>query len=468
MRTYTEPARETPVAYEPDVIVCGGGVTGCAAALSAAHSGASVLLVERNGVLGGTATAGLMANIGNLFMTGEDTPVVKGVPREIVERMAAAGGTRPNWSRAELPGVVIDPEVFKMVLLDMLREAGVEVLFHALTVGAVMEGNAVRGVIIESKSGRQAAISPAVLDATGDADVAHFAGAPYSAEPNGGSLEFRLCNVDLDRAVDYFEVYQHAFPAGRDYVRDFDSFARNYRDFGFFFFPHGGGAHFQPWLDVIERGEYHDKEGDWYGLNAFGLYGLRGDGTVVVNSNFLVVDGVDVRSLSRAQAEAHIYVKKATDFLRRYLPGFENAHIVAMAHDWGQRLSRLIEGRAKLTKQDALEGRKWDEVIARAPTKRPDEPPLGYEIPFGVMAPQGIEGLLVPSGKNVSTEPRGMLRGMSYCMSLGTAAGAAAAVGAARKLGPAEAPIREIQAQLIKLGTYLGEPDRLAELGLVT
>lgn len=109
------------------------------------------MLIERNGVVGGTATAGLMANIGNAFMTNENFPVVRGIPREIVERLVAEGGTKPNWHRPEQPGIIFDPEIMKLVLTDMLREAGVEVLLHAFTVGAIKEDSRVVGVLIESK-----------------------------------------------------------------------------------------------------------------------------------------------------------------------------------------------------------------------------------------------------------------------------------------------------------------------------
>lgn len=335
MKTYFEPPRETPVAYEPDVIVCGGGVTGCTAALAAARCGAKVLLIERNGVLGGVATAGLMANITNMFMTDNDVPVVKGIPKEIVDRMVAEGGTHPNWHRAELPGIVIDPEIFKLVLSDMLIEAGVEILLHTVTAGAIREGNAVSGVLLESKSGRQAAFAGNVIDATGDSDVIYHAGAPYQVDKADGSMEFRLANVDIDRAVEYFGEHRDTFPGNKDYVRDYDSFRRNWYDYGFFFFPHGGGRTFGPWKEAVERGEYQTEHGEWYGLNAFGMYALRGDNTVVVNSNFHHVSGVDVREFSRVEIEARRMCHIAADFLRKHLPGFENAHLIATAEDWG-------------------------------------------------------------------------------------------------------------------------------------
>ncbi|MCL6520025.1 MAG: FAD-dependent oxidoreductase [Armatimonadetes bacterium] len=460
MKTYHEPSRDIPIVYEPDVIVVGGGVSGCSAAISAARNGAKVLLIERNGVVGGTATAGLMANIGNAFMTNENFPVVRGIPREVVERLVFEGGTKPCWHRPEQPGVIFDPEKMKLVLIDMLREAGVEVLLHALTVGAIKEGNRVVGVLIESKSGRQAAIAKNVIDATGEADIASYAGAPCRIVASGGSMLFRLANVDLDRAVDWIGEHRDSFPNNSDGVKDYDTFRRNWKEFGFFFFPHHGGKAFKPWNDAIERGEYSEKDGDWYALNAFGMYGLAGDGTVVINSNYLWLTDVDARQYTRAELEGRRMCHKVAEFLRKHLPGFENAVVIQTAEDWGQRRNRLIEGRSTLTKDDVADGREWDDVIGRFPLKAPGEPPYGVEIPFGVMAPKRVEGLLVASGKSVSTDPVGLLRGMSRCMTLGEAAGVAAALGAQSNTPAEQVPIRDIQKQLIAQGAYLGEEDR--------
>lgn len=463
MNSYLEPAREIPIAYEADVIVAGGGVAGCAAAISAARNGAKTLLIERNGVLGGIATAGLCANIGNGFVSDEGHSIVRGIPREIVERLVAEGGTKPCWERPEQPGVVIDPEIFKVVLVDMLREAQVEVLLHALSVGVMKDGNRVTGVIIESKSGRQAAAASNVIDASGEADIAYYAGAPCRSVASGGSLLFRLANVDLDRAVQWIGEHRDSFPDGSDGVKDYDTFARNYFDYGFFFFPHHGGKEFRPWNEAIERGEYQERDGDWYALNAFGMYGLKGDGTVVINSNYLYLDGVDVRNFTKGELEGRRICHRTADFLRKHLPGFENAVVVSTAEDWGQRRARLIQGKTLLTREDIQSGREWDDVIGRT---RDGDSPYGAEMPFGIMVPKEIEGVLVASGKSVSTEPVGIVRGMSRCMTLGEAAGVAAAIAAGSQTSPDNVPIRDIQRQLVRQGAYLGEPDRLARLGI--
>lgn len=190
------------------------------------------------------------------------------------------------------------------------------------------------------------------------------------------------------------------------------------------------------------------------------MYGLAGDGTVVINSNYLWLTDVDVRQYTRAELEGRRICHRVAEFLRKHLPGFENAVVIQTAEDWGQRRNRLIEGRATLTKDDVEAAREWDDVIGRFPLKSPGEPPYGVEIPFGVMVLKKVEGLLVASGKSVSTNPVGLIRGMSRCMTLGEAAGVAAALGAKTNTPAEQVPIRDIQKQLIAQGAYLGEEER--------
>jgi len=127
-----EPEREIIVLDQVDVLVAGGGVTGCVAAIAAARTGARTMLVERNGALGGVATMGLMANIGNLFLDQQGRLVIDGIAREVVQRMVARGAASEYWASREVPGCVIDSEQLKVLLSEMLREAGVSVLTHVL------------------------------------------------------------------------------------------------------------------------------------------------------------------------------------------------------------------------------------------------------------------------------------------------------------------------------------------------
>jgi len=166
-KTVHEPARDVPVLDNADVLVAGGGVAGCAAAVSAARAGARTILLERNGCLGGVATATYMSNIGNLMVTADSSRVVLGFAADLIGRMIEQGGASRHWAHADVPGCVIDTERMKLVLIQMLEEAGVETLSHTMATQPVVDDGSVRGVFIESKSGRQAILAKAVVDATG-------------------------------------------------------------------------------------------------------------------------------------------------------------------------------------------------------------------------------------------------------------------------------------------------------------
>lgn len=447
-------------------------MTGVVAAVASARAGAHTLLIERSGMLGGVATSGLMANIGNLFVAEDGTTVVRGIPREVVMRLVEVGGTLPDWENTELPGIVLEADKLQLVFLDLVEEAGVDLLLHALAVGLVQQEGRVTGVTLESPSGRQAALAKCLIDATGDADLAVWSGAPFQQTAASGSLEFLLANVDLDKTMDFIRAHKEGFPSGKDMTRDFDTFERNWKQRGFWFFPHGGGRSFPPIQELIKQGKYTSQEGDWYGLDAFGMYGLRGRGTVLINSNFTSIDVMDTRLFTRAEMGSRRMAFKAAGFLRKHVPGFENSYIVRLASEWGQRRTRWITGQAILTGQDTMSGKKWEDVIGLSPHRFASEEPYtrkvySYEIPYRVMVPQKTEGFLDASGKSASTDPPGLLRGMSRCMTLGHAAGVAAAIAAKQGVSPRKVNITDVQRQLLAQGAYLGEADRLKELGLV-
>jgi len=210
---------ETPISLHRDVIVVGGGVAGIAASIASARNGASTVLIERYGFLGGTATAGLMNSINGFRNQRKPNHVqtVRGIAEEIVREIHKLGGCWVSTayeqepfdiSSGELPyAVAFDPEVFKYVVLKKLVESGVELLLHTYAVKAVKEGERVSGVIIENKGGRSAVLGKVVIDASGDGDIAYTAGVPYMQsskdDPHtmGASLMLRVVNVPLSFGV---------------------------------------------------------------------------------------------------------------------------------------------------------------------------------------------------------------------------------------------------------------------------
>ena len=470
MKTITEPERKTPVVEDMDVIVAGGGISGVAAAVAAARSGADVLLVERNGFLGGVATASLMASIGNRFFADGGRLVVRGIALEMVERLVDRGGTSAGWRSPLVPKIPFDPEVFKLILLEMVDEADVRLYLHTIVADAVVSGGRVKGLILESKSGREVVLGKAVVDATGDADVAARAGAPFSYEPPGSnSLEFRMANVDLQKTYEYFKEEPERYPSDVDAPRSFEEFERNWLENGFFYYPHGGGR--KPGSNIailveraLERGDFSKDMGIITGLDAFGMDGLAWNNTVIINSNFSRIDDLDVREASKAEVAARKACFYIAEFLRKYVPGFERAFIVETAPNLGVRVTRRIKGEYTFTKEERDKSAKFDDVIGVGSTGFPGTP---FEIPYRCIIPKGIEGLLVASGKSASTEPRGLLRGMTHCILLGQAAGTATALAAKTATLPREVNIKELQRTLLKQDVYLGDEDRLRELGLL-
>ena len=476
-KTLHEPDREIPVRWEPDVIVAGAGVSGAAAVVSAARAGASVLLIERNGIIGGVSTAGLMANVTNFIFTATGEQVIRGFCEEFIERMRARGGVVDKWRTRDLPGICFDPEIGRLVLTLMLREAGVKVLLHAFVAEVIAEVNAVRGVIVESKSGREAARAKVTVDCTGDADVAARSGAPVRESGDTGSMEFRVGGVDIDRFVDYFRQHPDEYPHTQDFVLDAATFIRNWEERGELFFPHGGGTWPGLFQRAVQAAGYQTTRDGWKGLDHFGMYAVRGSGTVVINSNFFPTPQVDVEWLSRAELEAREMCFEAARLLREHIPGFENSRVIETAGDWGVRATRWIEGEATLTRREIEEGARFPDVIGcAASAKMVSGPHRGagawlpldhtHDMPLRCMIPRGMEGLLVASGKSVSTDPRATLRSQSHCMVFGQGAGVAAAVAAQSGAGLRHVDIRRVQQTLLDQNAFLGDAQRLKQIGL--
>jgi hypothetical protein len=465
----TEPKREIPVVEEVDVVVAGGGISGVAAAISAAREDVDVLLVERNGFLGGVATAGLMSSMGNGFFAEGGNLVVRGVALEILERLVEMKGTSKGWRSPLVPKIPFDPEIFKLLLLEMAREEKVKLYLHTFVASVVMEGNELKGLIIESKSGREAVLGSVVIDATGDADVAAKAGAPVIYEPPGSSsLEFRMGNVDLQRTYEFFRENSERYPSDVDAPRSFEKFERNWLENGFFYYPHGGGRREGSNLYIlvekaIENGEFSREMGLITGLDAFGMDGLRLNQTVIINSNFARIDDLDVREASEAEIEARRCCFYVAEFLRKYVPGFEEAFIIETAVDLGVRYTRRIIGEYTLTRGEVEAGARFSDVIGVGSMGFPGRP---YEIPYRCILPKATENLIVASGKSVSTDPRGLLRGMTTCIVLGQAAGVAAATSIERGVKPRRLDVRELQSSLLDQDVYLGDEERLKELRL--
>ncbi len=417
MKTYSEAAREIPVQRDVDVVVVGGGPAGLAAAIASARNGARTILVERFGYLGGTATASLMACLNGFRNQVEPnaTQTVRGIAEELVLGLKELGGLgRSPYPQALFPtepgqmaySYAIDTERFKYLSLRMCVEAGVELLLHTWFSASIVEDGAVRGIIVENKSGRQALRARVTVDASGDGDVAARAGVPFWQTT---ADEAPRLNDALMYRIEFGDTRPES-PHACDF-----------------------GTHAVVW------------------------------GPDVGPSN-----GVDAEALSRAEVRARLGVYEDLAAKQAADPALAGAHVIETPPLLGIRQTRFIEGDYKLTAEDALEGRRFSDVVAVSSCAiihyygyrryLPDE---GHDIPYRCLLPKGIDGLLV-AGRCISSDQQAYEshRAMIPMMAIGQAAGTAAALAARADLAPRALDVRVLQDTLVSQGAELRLPNR--------
>ena len=463
MNTITENACEIPVRGHYDVIVCGGGLGGTAAAIAAARAGARTLLIERNSFFGGVATAGMCCSIFNCYYTGgvQRRLDASGLCLEVVETLAAAMGYGGKW-HAHKGHIIYDMERAKLVLQDLVAEAGVDMLLQICTAGAVVEDGVVRGVIVEDKAGREAILGQVVIDATGDADIAARAGAPVHVDAQGiHSLCFRLGNVDVDAFVGYFRAHPEQFPAYMDVDWSLDEALAQYDDCGTFLFPHGGGMQMEAFQSARASGELPASIGSQDTTDACQMHALRQTGVVHVVTGYAHFDGLDAERMSRGILDGRRMAFIVAGVYKNYLPGFANAFIAGTAANLGVRTSRYLDGDFVFTAQMMHAGVRQPDVIGRAIgwdniVKHHGARAWGaqvchadsFDVPYRCLLPRGVDGLLMGAGRSISTDNPYLLRVMAHTMVVGQGAGAAAAVAVATSATPRQVDIAAVQKEL--------------------
>jgi hypothetical protein len=410
--TYREPARDIPVAREVDVLVVGGGPAGLTAAIAAARNGAKTTLVEQFGYLGGTATASLMACINGFRnqVEPDGTQTVRGIAEELILKLKELDGLgkSPYEQKAYStePGQLeysyaIDTEKFKYAALRMCVEAGVDLMFHTYFCDCIMEGERLRGAIVENKSGRQALMARVVVDATGDADVSARAGAPF------------------------WQTRKDEAPRLRDAIM--------YR---------------------VLFGERRPE-----GVHACDF----GDNSVVWGPGVEAMDGTDADQLSRAEVDARLRIYE--DFARKQAehPELRDAKVIETPPLLGIRQTRFVEGEYTLTAEDAIEGRRFEDVAAISSCAiisyygyRRYLEHEGYDIPYRCLVPKKVENLLA-AGRCISSEqqPYESHRAMAPIMAIGQAAGTAAALCCETGAAPRALDVGRLQETLIAQGAEL-------------
>jgi hypothetical protein len=422
---FLERTENIEIKGEYDVIVAGSGPSGIAAAVCAAREGAHTLIIESCGSVGGISTTGLMSHF-----TGS---VVSKTYFEILKRM----GDKNTFDNGKVK-VEIDPELLKNVYYEMLNEAGVDILLYTMVCDTITENNTVKGVICQNKSGRGIYMSKIVIDCTGDGDVAYYAGAQYFKGRESDSLMqpatlmFKVGGVDMARAV---------FPPS------FETTVET---------PKGE-------LQQLAKEKLPKPAGHVL------LYKSTIPGIVTCNmTNVTGIDGTKAEDLTKAELVCRSQMEPIVEFLRQYVPGYENCYIISAASLIGIRETRHFKGIETITEEDVLSARKFDNWVVRdawfnfdvhnmtgsgldkTGSQKTFKQTKGYTIPFGCIIPEKIDGLIL-SGRNISGThmAHSNFRVMPICVAIGEAGGMTAALAVKHGCKPRDVNVEEIQKKLI-------------------
>jgi len=471
-----DPARELGCIGKYDVLVVGGGMAGTGAAVSAARLGCKTMLIERETSLGGLATIGLV-NIPLDFSCG--------IGKEMLSRLDQVSG---HWHRNS------DPEKHKLILDRMTKEAGVDLLLHSYAVDSIVSGGEIKGVVVESKSGRQAVLADRVVDSSGDGDAAFFAGCEYkSGRPSDGmnqacSLEFRLGGVDWDLYLEsdlkkndprWIKLIEKAVADGA--------------------MPYMIENHLN-WVTHLPGRPQHCKM----------------DELSLCFAHSRNCRPLDARDLTRMYLEGREQADILWRFIKKRVPGFENCYLIDTATLLGVRESRRITGEYVMQAKDIAQWRRFDDVITMSghgyDLHNPDGPgnikwaemeidgkqcyaichtgygsswlPPGgldaltdgfgrkgkdmkfpdlpcYDIPYRCLVPLKIDNLLV-AGRCLSADfmAQSGCRLVLACMNMGQAAGTAAALSLRARVAPRKLDRITLQNQLLRDGMELGQKQR--------
>lgn len=449
-KTITEPAREIPLYGEYEVVVLGGGPAGIAAAVAAARAGRRTLLIERYGFLGGMGTAAGVTNFCGLHANvhGEMRRVVQGVASDLLERIDRLDGLNaPHLILGKILARAYDTAAYKIAADDLLAAHKVDILFHALGAGVVMDGaRRIDALLLETKAGRQAVRAGIFIDCSGDGDLAAWAGAPFELGDNSGgmmfpSMMFRLNGIDPEKAGEAWKT----IPALMDKAE-------------------ASGTHRFPRKSPIVRPQ---RSGIEWRVNFTQLAGE--DGTAV--------SGIDPDQMTRGEIEGRRQAVDAFAFLRT-VPGFEKSYIVDLPPQLGIRETRRVVGGYQFSGEDVLGCASFEDsigvngwpmeqhVAGDVVFKFPPIPESrGFnELPYRMLVPQGIDNLLV-AGRcaSMTHEGQSAARVSGACFAMGEAAGLAASLALSGNTDPRDIAVEKLQQMLTQQGAFIGRDEKVPE-----
>jgi len=458
-RTVTEEARNIKVCREADVVVVGGGPGGIGSAIAAARTGADTVLIERYGHLGGMATGGLINILPNLSdISGKQH--IYGLNQEIIDRMekrnAAFYPRKKDWGTTDKKLVdfyndtglnifyvrkdpnmggkervmytaVVDPEVLKDELNDMVQEAGVDLLLHSWGTRPIMEGNTVKGVFFESKSGRQAILGKVVIDSTGDGDIFVEAGAEFDGALDNKrrtawlASTFWMTDVDIKKADDFKASQPKKFAELMQELLKL-----------------GGYPHYFKGILGNQRNVL------WY--HSFQIQSEASDGK-------------DVRELTRVDVRGRKRAVTTYEFMKKNVPGFENCYIMQTAPQLGTQGGRRVIGEYILDDKDMVSDEVHEDTIVVLANNDNGEISAKHPsicIPYRCLVPKEVDGLLVACRAFSSTDSINQFFNIiPPCIAYGQAAGTAAAMAVDAGVQPRKVDYKALHDNLVKQGVNL-------------
>lgn len=426
MQFYKEQSKNTKIYDSVDVLVVGSGPSGIAAALSSARSGAKTMLIEQLGNVGGMSTSGMMSH-----WTGS-------VQSKIYTEILTESARLNSGKHHDVITTTIDPEKLKTLYLDMLTSAGCSIRLYTFASDVIMEGDKLKGVIVESKSGREAIFANTIIDATGDGDIAAKSGAAHiiGREDDGNmqpvTIMFKVAGVDEEKAV-FLGSFESTYQTERGELQEL---ARKHLTF--------------PAGHVL-------------------LYKTTLPGVVTCNmTNCIEIDGTNADDLTKGTITCRKQMDQIIEFLREFVPGYENCFIISSASLIGVRETRHFKGLYTLTEDDIYSAKAFEDWVVRNAKFNFDvhnlsgagldvtgvqekfEQEKGYTIPYTCLVPEKIDGLLL-CGRNISGThmAHSNFRAMPICVAIGEAAGYAASIAAAENREVRDLEVKKIQAKLL-------------------
>ncbi len=451
-RSVTEPARQVTVIRETDVLVVGSGPGGLAAALASARAGVETILLERYGCFGGNITQ--VGVEGFAWYRHPETIDSEGIGREFEERAKAMGAAMPEPQSISHS---LDAESFKFVADTLVAEAGVTPMLHRLFVAPIMDGDTIIGVIVESKAGREAILAKRVIDATGDADIAHRAGAPTHKHPvdemMSVSVMFSMCGVNKARFIDAVKADPQTYgdwavggewevtTSGKEDAM-FSPFLR------------------KPFQKALEAGLIPDSVKTMAGT--WGTVSDQGDLTYL-NMCHLYLDGTDPDALTYGEMEGRKQAMHAVNALKGFMPGCADAKLRNFGMTLGIRDTRKIDAVYNMTNDDVRGEARFEDSIGIFPEFIDGYgylilPTTGryFHVPYRAMLPKGVNNLIV-TGRTIGGDKvsHAAVRNMMCCAVAGQGAGVAAAIGVKSGRGFADVDLAAVQAELRRQGARI-------------